>query len=128
MKLFYNIIAASLIIFNAGCEKQLYKEPIGELTPDQINTDPQLNTVTYSVTSSYQLLSNTLNIIGEWQWDDGVVTRNDFILQDIASGDVQKKWNPDGDQAWMDDIANFNFTAASPAFNGQWSYDYEGIT
>lgn len=128
MKSIYKILAVLLILAGTSCKKQLYKEPIGELTPDQINTDPKLSTVTYSVTSSYQLLSSTLNILGDWRWDDGTVTRDDFILQDLASGDMQKKWNPDGDQAWMDDIANFNFTAASPAFNGQWSYDYEGIT
>lgn len=128
MKSIYKILAILLILVSASCKKELYKEPIGELTPDQINTDPKLSTVTYSVTSSYQLLSSTLNILGQWRWDDGTVTRNDFILQDIASGDMQKKWNADGDQAWMDDIASFNFTAGNPAFNGQWSYDYEGIT
>lgn len=128
MKSIYKILAILLILVSASCKKELYKEPIGELTPDQINTDPKLSTVTYSVTSSYQMLSSTLNILGNWRWDDGTVTRNDFILQDIASGDMQKKWNADGDQAWMDDIASFNFTAGNPAFNGQWSYDYEGIT
>lgn len=128
MKSICKILAVMLILVGASCKKELYKEPIGELTPDQINTDPKLSTVIYSVTTSYQLFSSTLNILGNWRWDDGTVTRNDFILQDIASGDMQKKWNPDGDQAWMDDIASFNFTAASPAFNGQWSYDYEGIT
>lgn len=128
MKSIYKILAILLILVGASCKKELNKEPIGELTLDQINTDPKLSTVTYSVTSSYQLLSSTLNILGSWNWDDGVVTRNDFILQDMASGDVQKKWNPDGDQAWMDDISSFNFTPGNAAFNGQWSYDYEGIT
>ena len=46
----------------------------------------------------------------------------------MASDDVQKKWNPDGDQAWMDNVSTFNFTATNQAFNGQWSYDYEGIS
>ncbi|WEK19638.1 MAG: RagB/SusD family nutrient uptake outer membrane protein [Candidatus Pedobacter colombiensis] len=128
MKSIYKILAILLILVGASCKKELYKEPIGELTPDQINTDPKLSTVTYSVSSSYQLLSSTLNILGNWRWDDGTVTRNDFVLQDMASGDVQKKWNPDGDQPWMDDIASFNFTPGNAAFNGQWSYDYEGIT
>ncbi|TDN78731.1 putative outer membrane starch-binding protein [Salegentibacter sp. 24] len=41
---------------------------------------------------------------------------------------MNKKWNPDGDQAWMDEVAAFNFTALNGAFNGVWSYDYEGIS
>ena len=122
------ILAALVIICGAGCKKDLYKDPIGLLTPDQVNTDPKLGTVKSSVLSSYQLLSSSLNIIGEWGWDNGTVLRNDFILQDIASGDMQKKWNPDGDQAWMDQFADFSYTAANGGFNGQWSYDFEGIS
>ena len=128
MKSIYKILAALVIICGVSCEKELYKDPIGLLTPDQINTDPKLGTVKSSVLSSYQMLSSTLNIIGEWGWDDGTVLRNDFILQDIASGDMQKKWNPDGDQAWMDQFTDFNFTASNGGFNGQWSYDFEGIS
>lgn len=128
MKSLYKILAALIILTGAGCQKELNKAPIGLLTPDQVNTDPKLSTVVSSVTSSYRLLSSTLNIIGEWGWDDGTVLRNDFILHDIASGDMQKKWNPDGDQAWMDEFAKFNFTAANGGFNGQWSYDFEGIS
>jgi starch-binding outer membrane protein, SusD/RagB family len=128
MKSIYKILALLLIISVASCKKQLYKDPIGLLTPEQINTDPTLNTVKSSVTSSYQMLSSTLNLLNEWRWDLGTVFRDDFILQDMASDDMKKKWNPDGDQAWMDDISTFNFTAANQGFNGQWSYDYEGIS
>src|SRR5690606_22123267 len=77
---------------------------------------------------SYQMLAGTLNLLGEWAWDQGTVLRGDFILQDIASGDMQKKWNPDGDQAWMDQFGDFSFTAANGGFNGLWSYNYEGIS
>lgn len=128
MKSIYSMLAVTVIVFSYGCTKQLHKDPIGLLTPDQINLDPKLGTVTSSVTSSYQMLSNTLNLLGEWQWDGGTVTRNDFVLQDIASGDMQKKWNPDGDQAWMDQYSTYSFTAANGGFNGQWSYDFEGIS
>lgn len=128
MKSIYKILAALVIIGGVSCKKELYKDPIGLLTPEQINTDPKLGTVKSSVVSSYQMLSSTLNLIGEWGWDNGTVLRNDFILQDIASGDMQKKWNPDGDQAWMDQFSDFNFTAANGGFNGQWSYDFEGIS
>lgn len=128
MKSTIKILALIAITFVFSCKKELYKDPIGLLTPEQINTDPKLSTVQGSVISSYQLLSSTLNIIGEWGWDDGTVLRNDFILQDIASGDMQKKWNPDGDQAWMDEVYNFNFTSSNPGFNGQWGYAYEGIS
>jgi hypothetical protein len=128
MKLIYKILALLLIISGVSCKKQLYKDPIGLLTPEQINTDPTLNTVKSSVTSSYQMLSSTLNLLNEWRWDLGTVFRDDFILQDMASDDMKKKWNPDGDQAWMDDIATFNFTSSNQGFNGQWSYDYEGIS
>ena len=115
------------VISILGCT-DLYKDPIGLLTPEQINTDPTLNTVASSVTSSYQMLANTLNLLGEWRWDLGLVFRNDVILQDMASDDMNKKWNPDGDQSWMDQVSTFNFTASNQAFNGQWTYDYEGIS
>jgi hypothetical protein len=120
--------ALATIALIAGVSCDLYKDPIGLLTPDQINADPTLNSVKVSVTSSYQMLANTLNLLGEWRWDLGTVFRNDPILLDMASDDMKKKWNPDGDQAWMDQVASFNFTASNQAFNGQWSYDYEGIS
>jgi hypothetical protein len=122
------IISLVALVTLGACDDSLTKDPIGLLTPDQVNLEPTVTGVTYSVNSSYQMLSSTLNIIGEWGWDDGVVTRNDFILHDIASDDMQKKWNPDGDQAWMDQINNFSFIASNGAFNGIWSYNYEGIS
>ena len=91
MKSIYKILAALLLICTASCKKELHKTPIGIITE---GIAPTHESVIYSVTSTYQLLSNTLNIIGDWGWDDGTVLRNDFILQDIASGDMQKKWNP----------------------------------
>jgi len=128
MKSNYKILVLIFAISVFSCNKELRKPPIGLLTPDQINTDPTINTVNSSVTSSYQMLSNTLNILNQWRWDLGTVFRDDIILQDMASDDVMKKWNPDGDQAWMDQISSFNYTASNPGFNGQWSYDYEGIS
>lgn len=126
-KIYISAIVAGLILV-AGCKKELYKDPIGLITPDQVNTDPTANTVTSSVTTSYQMLANTLNLLGEWNWDGGTVFRNDLIVQDVASDDAQKKWNPDGDQAWMDQVDNFSFIATNQAFNGIWVYDYEGIS
>jgi hypothetical protein len=120
--------AASILIMSVYSCTDLHKDPIGLLTPEQISTEPTLNSVKLSVTSSYQMLSSTLNLLGEWRWDLGTVFRDDFILADIASDDVKKKWNPDGDQAWMDQVSSFNFTSSNQAFNGQWSYDYEGIS
>lgn len=113
-----------MIIGFAGCDKELHRTPIGIITE---GVPPTHESVIYSVKSSYQLLSSTLNIIGEWGWDDGTVLRNDFIVQDIASGDMLKKWNPDGDQAWMDQFADFSFTSSNPGIKGQWSYDYAGV-
>jgi len=120
--------AASILIMSAFSCTDLHKDPIGLLTPEQISTDPTLNSVKLSVTSSYQMLASTLNLLNEWRWDLGTVFRNDFVVDDIASDDVKKKWNPDGDQAWMDQVQSFNFTSSNQAFNGQWTYDYEGIS
>ena len=128
MKSSLKILALILLFSVSGCKKELYKDPIGLITPDQINTDPTLNTIKSSVNSSYQMLASTLNLLGEWRWDLGLVFRNDVVLYDMASDDVKKKWNPDGDQAWMDDVSSFNFTSSNQGFNGQWSYDYEGIS
>lgn len=124
MKSIYKILAAVVIICTAGCSKELHKTPIGIITEE---APPTRESVIYSTRASYQLLSSTLNIIGNWGWDDGTVLRNDFILQDIASGDMLKKWNPDGDQAWMDQFADFSFTSSNSGVKGQWSYDYAGI-
>jgi hypothetical protein len=68
-----------------------------------------------------------LNILAEWDWGGGLVFQNDYVMQDIASDDMEKKWSADGDQPWMDDINNFTFTATNGGPNGLWKYDYEGI-
>src|SRR5688500_9596768 len=127
MKKVYRILALVPIVSVMSCT-DLHKDPVGLLTPEQITTDPTLSTVTGSVTTSYQMLASTLNLLNEWRWDLGTVFRNDVIVQDMASDDMNKKWSPDGDQSWMDQVVSFNFTSSNQAFNGQWSYDYEGIT
>lgn len=110
-----------------GCQDELTQDPIGLTTLDQANSAPTLNNVESSVNSSYQLLSNRLNILAQWDWGGGLVFQNDYILQDIASDDMEKKWSPDGDQTWMDDINNFSFTSTNGGPNGLWKYNYEGI-
>ncbi len=128
MKKSIKFIAAATILMIAGCYDHLDREPVGLITSDQIDTEPTQGTITSSVNSIYQPLSNTLNILGNWDWNGGLVVRNDFIVQDIAAGDMLKKWAPDGDQAWMDEVGNFSFTANNPAFNGVWSYNFEAIS
>jgi len=127
MKQLYKVLALIPVMTVFSCT-DLHKDPVGLLTPDQVSTDPTLSTVTNSVTSSYQMLSSTLNLLGEWRWDLGTVFRNDLIVSDMASDDVNKKWSPDGDQSWMDQVVSFNFTSSNQAFGGLWSYDYEGIS
>ena len=127
MRRFQKALALIPAIAVLSCT-DLHKDPVGLLTPDQVSTDPTLSTVTTSVTSSYQMLASTLNLLNEWRWDLGTVFRNDVIVQDMASDDMNKKWNPDGDQSWMDQVVSFNFTASNQAFGGLWSYDYEGIS
>ncbi|MGB4774038.1 MAG: RagB/SusD family nutrient uptake outer membrane protein [Daejeonella sp.] len=127
MKIIYKIGLIVAISSFAGCKKQLTTEPVGLLTLDQVNATPTLNTVETSVSSSYQLLSSKLNILAEWDWGGGLVFQNDYIMQDIASDDMEKKWNADGDQPWIDDINNFTFTSTNGGPNGLWKYDYEGI-
>ncbi|MCA5006316.1 RagB/SusD family nutrient uptake outer membrane protein [Sphingobacterium bovistauri] len=120
------IIGAAITM--TGCSKYLDKDPIGILTKEQVQVDPTEGTVRTGIENAYRPLSYTLNIYGNWDWNGGLVVRPDFLLEDIASGDVIKKWSPDGDQAWMDDIANFNFTPENGAFAGIWKYNYEGIS
>lgn len=111
----------------ASCQDELTQDPIGLTTLEQANTTPTLNTLEKSVSSSYQLLSNRLNILAEWDWGGGLVFQNDYIMQDIASDDMEKKWSSDGDQPWIDEINNFTFTSTNGGPNGLWKYDYEGI-
>ena len=127
MKIIAKIGIIVAVSFFAGCKKQLTTDPIGLLTLSQVNSTPTLNTVETSVRSSYQLLSSRLNILAEWDWGGGLVFQNDYVMQDIASDDMEKKWSADGDQPWMDDINNFTFTATNGGPNGLWKYDYEGI-
>ena len=127
MKIRHMVVALVPMVSLMGCT-DLHDDPIGLLTPEQINTDPTLNTVTSSVTSSYQMLANTLNMLNEWKWELGTVFRGDVVLQDMAGDEMKKKWNPDGDQAWMDQVQSFNFTADNPGFGGIWTFDYEGIS
>lgn len=115
------------VTFLGGCKKQLTTDAIGVLTLEQVNAAPTLNTVETAVSSSYEMLSNRLNILAQWDWGGGLVFQNDLVLQDIASDDMEKKWNADGDQPWMDEINNFTFTSTNGGPNGLWKYDYEGI-
>jgi hypothetical protein len=115
------------ILFLTSCQDELTSDPIGATTLEQANTTPTISSVELSVNSSYQLLSNRLNILAQWDWNGGLVFQNDYVMQDIASDDMEKKWNPDGDQVWMDDVNNFTFTSTNGGPNGLWKYDYEGI-
>jgi len=127
MKKILLISAAIGLVTITGCKKQLTTEAVGLTTLEQVNSTPTLGTVENSVNSAYQLLSNRLNILAQWDWAGGLVFQNDLVLQDIASDDMEKKWNPDGDQPWMDDVNNFTFTSTNGGPNGLWKYDYEGI-
>jgi len=111
----------------AGCEDELDQTPVGVMPIDQADTTPTLTGIENTVRSSYDLLSNRLNILGNWDWTNGLVFQNDYVLQDIASDDMEKKWSPDGDQPWMDDINNFTFTSENGGPNGLWKYNYEAI-
>jgi len=124
--LFKTGILMGLMVLGS-CQDELTQDPIGLTTLEQANSAPTLNSVENSVNSSYQLLSNRLNILAQWDWGGGLVFQNDYILQDIASDDMEKKWSPDGDQTWMDEINNFSFTSTNGGPNGLWKYDYEGI-
>jgi len=130
MKKFYkNLLFLIPFAVTVSCTSELDNDPIGLLTLDQVDTDPTSETVESAVRSAYYPLRNTLNsIIPGWRWDLGTVFRNDIILQDMAANDMNKKWNPDGDQAWMDEIGNFAFTPENQAFNGIWTYDFEGVS
>lgn len=128
MKHIIYLMAACLLLGPTSCQKYLDKDPIGIFTEEQVVQEPSIGTITGAVDNTYHILSYTLNLLGEWDWPNGLVFRNDFILQDLASGDANKKWSPDGDQPWMDDVASFNFTTENQAFNGIWVYNYEGIS
>jgi hypothetical protein len=119
------VIVALMII--VSCQNELTQEPIGLTTLEQTNSTPTLITLETAVASSYELLSNRLNILAQWDWGGGLVFQNDYIMQDIASDDMEKKWNSDGDQPWIDEINNFTFTSTNGGPNGLWKYNYEGI-
>jgi hypothetical protein len=110
-----------------SCSDELTIDPVGLVTDDQINETPTITAVENSVSSSYLMFSNTLNIMGAWNWDDGLVSNNDIILQDMASDDMQKGWVSNSDQPWMDEVDNYTFTSENGGVNGVWKYNYEGV-
>ncbi|WP_394775281.1 RagB/SusD family nutrient uptake outer membrane protein [Flavobacterium sp.] len=127
-----NIFIATLLIgflSLTSCEEELTTDPIGLLIKKDSDSNPTIAAVENSVSSSYQMFSNTMNIFSEedWNWSGGLVFQNDIIVQDIASDDMEKKWIPDGDQSWMDEVNNFTFTSTNGGPNGAWKYNYEGI-
>lgn len=124
MKNLFKIGILASFIAVAGCTDDLDTESTGLSTDAGLLTNQVLEN---SVISSYDLLSNRLNILGEWNWAGGLVFQNDYIMQDIASDDMEKKWVTDGDQPWMDEINNFTFTSTNGGPNGLWKYNYEGI-
>ncbi|WP_142786326.1 RagB/SusD family nutrient uptake outer membrane protein [Changchengzhania lutea] len=128
-----NIFKSLVLIFFfttfVGCNDELNEKPIGFLTEDLLDTTPSITTLEFAVTTAYGPLKNTLNgVVPDWQWNLGVVFRGDIIVQDMAANDMNKKWNPDGDQAWMDKIGNFTFTPVNGGPTGIWIFDYEGIS
>jgi hypothetical protein len=124
--IYITTLLIALVAFTS-CDNQLEIAPVGLVTSDQINATPTITAVENSVSSSYLMLSNSLNVMGTWNWDDGLVSNNDIIMQDIASDDMQKKWISDSDQAWMDEVDNYTFTSTNGGANGIWKYNYEGI-
>ena len=122
-KIFKIAVFASLIAF-ASCEDSLDTEKTGLVTKGGLLTTEVMEN---SVISSYELLSNRLNILGNWDWARGLVFQNDYVMQDIASDDMEKKWSSDGDQPWIDEINNFSFTSENGGPNGLWAYNYDGI-
>ena len=110
-----------------SCDDELTIDPVGLQTDEQINATPTKTAVENAVSSSYLMLSNTLNIMGNWDWTGGLVTNNDIILQDVASDDMQKTWISNSDQPWMDEMDNFTYTSTNGGLNGAWKYNYEGI-
>ncbi|UPZ17905.1 RagB/SusD family nutrient uptake outer membrane protein [Flavobacterium humidisoli] len=121
-KIFITLLTGSLCL--VSCQDGLDAEATGLSTKEGLVT---ADVVENSISSSYQLLSNRLNILGQWNWAGGLVFQNDYIMQDIASDDMEKKWISDGDQPWIDEINNFTFTSANGGPNGLWKYNYEGI-
>lgn len=110
-----------------ACEDELDQDPIGNLTQDQVDLAPTLVGIENQTRSSYDLLSSRLNILAQWNWNGGLVFQNDYVLQDVASDDAQKKWNVDGDQPWIDELNSFTFVSTNGGPNGLWKYNYEGI-
>jgi starch-binding outer membrane protein, SusD/RagB family len=121
-KIFIALLITTLCL--VSCQDELDTEATGLSTKEGLVT---ADVIENTISSSYQLLSNRLNILGDWNWSGGLVFQNDYIMQDIASDDMEKKWISDGDQPWIDEINNFTFTSTNGGPNGLWKYNYEGI-
>ncbi|RYF37890.1 MAG: RagB/SusD family nutrient uptake outer membrane protein, partial [Chitinophagaceae bacterium] len=113
MKKYYfaGILLSALVL--SSCEDELNVIPVGVQTLQEADTTPTQAQIENTLRASYDLLSNRLNILATWDWGGGLVFQNDYILQDIASDDMIKKWSPDGDQPWIDEINNFSFVSTN---------------
>lgn len=126
MKLSIYSSLLGLCMLLAACNME--KDPIGLLTPDQVSDSPSEATFRSAVNSAYEPLRNTMGFMANASWDRGTNIRPDFVIEDIAGGDMNKKWVSDGDQAWMDEVGRFSFTSENQAFNGIWTFAFEGIS
>lgn len=115
-----------LCLLAASCNME--KDPIGLITPDQVSENTSEATFRSAVMSAYEPLRNTIGFMANASWNRGTNIRPDFVIEDIAGGDMNKKWVSDGDQAWMDEVGRFSFTSENPAFNGIWAFCYEGVS
>jgi len=127
MKKYYKIAILAGVIALTGCEDDLNLTPVGAVTLEEAGNTPTTAIMQNLTRASYDLLSNRLNILGQWDWKGGLVFQNDYILQDIASDDLNKNWSSDGDQPWIDEINDYTFTSSNGGPNGLWKYDYEAI-
>ena len=127
--IFKSLVLICFFTALVGCTDELNEKPIGLLTEDLLDTTPSSTTLEFAVNTAYAPLKNTLNgVVPDWRWDLGAVFRGDIVMQDMAANDMNKKWNPDGDQAWMDKIGSFTFTPVNGGPTGIWIYDYVGVS
>ncbi len=127
MKKYLKLFVIAGLVSLASCDDRLDQDPIGNLTDGQFDDAPTLTGIENQTRAAYDLLSNRLNILAQWNWNGGLVFQNDYVLQDVASDDAQKKWENDGDQPWIDELNTFTFTSTNGGPNGLWKYNYEGI-
>lgn len=116
------LTATMLLLFVYACSDFLESTPQGALGGNVVANERGVETL---LIGAYGALDgNGIATDAGLPW---VASADNWLFGSVAGGDAHKGSTP-GDQAPMNNIAAFNFTASNGYFNVKWTALYEGVS